>query len=275
MHLHWQIGVFLVYKTLCMCAGKDCIAIMGESTVLPCVYRKGSELDLGSIAIEWRSDSVIVHSFVYGKDALDKQGETYINRTQLFLTALKMGNFSLRLSDISMDDARIYKCIFHQNGLESSVHLDQVCLTPAAHYTEPVVQRDGVTEGGEAQFNCSSGQGFPKPTVHWLINGECPPVDTVRSTVTQEPDTKLFSVRSLLTVNVTQEIIVSCTIENHRLKENKTSAVIYYSIQKDTNAGTNTAQVVGGVVGGFLLAVLIGVAMWKRRELFKQCGIAQ
>ncbi|MBN3319353.1 CD80 protein, partial [Atractosteus spatula] len=124
------------------------------------------------------------------------------------------------------------------------------------HYTEPVVQKDGVAEGGEAQFNCSSGQGFPEPTVHWLINGERPPVDTVRSTVTQEPDTKLFSVRSLITVNVTQEITVSCTIENHRLKENKTSAVIY-------------------LVGGFLIAVLIGVAMWKRRELFRLCGIAQ
>nr|XP_015216980.1 PREDICTED: CD276 antigen-like [Lepisosteus oculatus] len=275
MSLYRVLGVFLCCITLILSTDKDCIVgIIGQSTLLPCVYKNGNQdMLLSDIGIEWRADSVVVYSFVYGKEIREVQGKDYANRTHLFTEVLKKGNFSLRLEDIKVKDIQYYKCIFNRKGFGSSEPLDQVCLTVAAHYTDPVVQRDA--EGGEAQFNCSSGQGFPEPTVHWLINGERPPVDTVRSTVTQEPDTKLFSVRSLLTANVTQEIIVSCTIENHRLKENKTSAVIYYSIQKDTNTGTNTAQVVGGIVGGFLIAVLIGVAMWKRRELFKRCGIAQ
>ncbi|XP_066561920.1 ICOS ligand isoform X2 [Amia ocellicauda] len=246
--------------------GQDCvIGVIGNSTVLPCVYKGDETLEPQTVSVEWRSDDgLVVHAFVQGRDALENQDPSYRGRTELFTARLPEGNFSLRLSDVIEKDPGKYVCYFHKEDMESTKQLDQVCLAAAARYSETELQGVRDPDGDYADFSCSSSGGFPEPRVHWLINLQPPPVDTVMTLVSQDPITGLYTVFSLLTVHSTQDIAVSCTIENLQLNESKTSTLINYH----TRSGFKV-----GIVVAVAVAVAVAViVLLKRRSLCRVWG---
>ncbi|KAK6466171.1 ICOS ligand-like isoform X1, partial [Huso huso] len=202
------------------------LGIIRNSVTIPCEYKNEGILERKNIAIEWRtSDSFIVHGFVHGEDKLENQASQYKNRTKIFQSEVEHGNFSLRLSDIIPEDGTEYNCFFHKKGWPTSKHADTVCLIVAGHYTEPFLSTSH-RENNEVDFTCTSSSGFPKPIVHWFINKKEILPEAGREHTTLDKD-HCFSVTSVLTVNVTQDLTVTCAIENERLGETRTSAALY------------------------------------------------
>ncbi|XP_069053514.1 uncharacterized protein [Lepisosteus oculatus] len=171
MELPWRIGLFLNFISYCVSTGdparaakpletvsprenvegsqdnrkpkdagmtvfleksNDCVVgVAGGSSVLFCVYGGARGIQLGYLAIEWRTGGALVHGFVTGADQLGHQDPLYSNRTQLFPAGLQEGNFSLRLSGIMAGDAQDYGCYFTDSGEGPLQHLCSVCLAVA------------------------------------------------------------------------------------------------------------------------------------------------
>lgn len=60
----------------------------------------------------WQIGQVGVHFFNYGKDSLKNQHKKFQGRTSLFLDQMKYGNFSLKLSNVQLEDDAEYSCIY-------------------------------------------------------------------------------------------------------------------------------------------------------------------
>lgn len=107
-----------------------CHAFVGESVILPCTTTSPSELDVSHLMLFWQIESNIVHFFHNGEDQLTFQNANYSGRTSLFLDQVKHGNFSLKLSNVQLEDAAVYSCIAKQSGnhptptQKSKIHLN-------------------------------------------------------------------------------------------------------------------------------------------------------
>ncbi|NXY45726.1 VTCN1 inhibitor, partial [Ceuthmochares aereus] len=93
-----------------------CHAFVGETVVLPCTTTSPGELALSKSMLYWQIESDLVHFFHNGQDSLQRQDKRYHGRTSLFLDQMKHGNFSLKLSNIQLQDAAVYTCIYKQTG---------------------------------------------------------------------------------------------------------------------------------------------------------------
>ncbi|XP_035401471.1 programmed cell death 1 ligand 1-like [Cygnus atratus] len=93
-----------------------CHAFVGESVILPCATTSPSELDVSNLMLYWQIESNIVHFFHNGEDKPTFQNTYYSGRTSLFLDQVKHGNFSLKLSNVQLQDAAVYSCISKQTG---------------------------------------------------------------------------------------------------------------------------------------------------------------
>ncbi|KAK1169697.1 hypothetical protein AOXY_G8559 [Acipenser oxyrinchus oxyrinchus] len=238
------------------------LGMIKNSVTIPCEYKNEGILERKNIAIEWRtSDSLIVHGFVHGEDKLYNQAPQYKNRTKIFQSQVEHGNFSLRLSDIIPEDETDYNCFFHKAGWSTSKRADTVRLIVAGHYTEPFISTSSHRENSEVDFTCKSSSGFPEPIVHWFINNKeiSPEPGREHTTLDKDPSTGSFTVTSVLTVNVPQDLAVTCAIENERLGETRTSASFYYNKQKPDNSqpSSNTGVIIGICV---TLAIALGIA---------------
>ncbi|NXP07713.1 VTCN1 inhibitor, partial [Thinocorus orbignyianus] len=94
-----------------------CHAFVGETVILPCTTISPGELILSNSILYWQIEhTVVVHFFYKGHSMLDQQGEHYRGRTSLFLDQMKHGNFSLKLSNVQLQDTAEYSCIYKQTG---------------------------------------------------------------------------------------------------------------------------------------------------------------
>ncbi|KAG2462328.1 CD276 protein, partial [Polypterus senegalus] len=209
----------------------DCsfIAIIGETVQIPCSLNTEESLKTEDISVEWKtSEGLIVHSFVKGQDYWANQAPQFKGRTQLFKSELPLGNLSLRLSSVSVTDEGVYACNYHRAGESISKQLSQECLQIAGRYSVPVVQGPAspVFKDSEVSFTCKSTGGFPEPKVQWSVNKELLQNSGQVSTTLSKDSRGLYNVTSVLTVNVTGDVSVTCTVENDRLREKRTSAEI-------------------------------------------------
>ncbi|KAG5833296.1 hypothetical protein ANANG_G00274450 [Anguilla anguilla] len=252
MLIIWTTGLLLSMLSL----GDACVlGMVGKSAVLPCVYNGTLDLDGGNVSVEWRTGTELVHRSVLGEEGEVTQSASSRNRMRLVADATRNGDVSLLVSDVTVRDARSYDCYLTRPGEQSSAPLCTVCLSAAAHFTHPVVEREDGAVGDEANFTCHSRGGFPEPMVHWFIDGkEHPLVGTVRTYNTTLPETELYNITSTLLVNLTHDITVSCAVENRLLNETLTS----------TNFRVSASPVVGRASEAMwmfstALCVLVGI----------------
>lgn len=120
-----KLSVFIPGQT-----DTTCHAFVGESVILPCATTSPSELDVSHLMLYWQIESNIVHFFHNGEDKPTFQNANYSGRTSLFLDQVKHGNFSLKLSNVQLEDAAVYSCISRQSGnhptptQKSKIHLN-------------------------------------------------------------------------------------------------------------------------------------------------------
>ncbi|KAG2456448.1 ZMYM5 protein, partial [Polypterus senegalus] len=91
-------------------------------------------------------------------------------------------------------------------------------------YSDPIVTiSSSASNDSEVNFTCKSAGGYPEPKVYWSVN-KMPFQDISRVNTRTSNDSKgRYSVTSILTLNVTGDVSVTCIIENERLRENRTS----------------------------------------------------
>ncbi|MGH0121911.1 UNVERIFIED_CONTAM: hypothetical protein FKN15_077102 [Acipenser sinensis] len=104
-----------------------------------------------------------------------------------------------------------------------------VKLEVAASFTDPSINLGPCwksEEQVERNVSCISNGGYPKPQVHWTIqNGDTLVHPQGQTNVTQDPDSGLYIIDSQVTVNFTEGLTISCSIENQKTGENKTSSI--------------------------------------------------
>lgn len=187
---------------------------------------------------------------------------SYSNRTRVSQDAPETGNFSLELSTVEPTDLHTYYNLYLKvAGEEEQISpLCTVCLRTAVSFSYPLMQReDPVGEENETRFVCRSTGGFPQPTVLWLINGTEPlPKSSKVQTVSDLlSNSTLYNVTSHLTVNVSQNASVSCTIENLYMNESLTSTS--YGVQRSTDLGRGTDVM---WIFSIVLTVVVGIAVF-------------
>lgn len=84
--------------------------VTGGSVLLPCVTNK-SEHNLQDIEVAWRyNDKLNVYEIIRGKSSLKDQEHRYKNRIDAFPGEFVKGNFSLKLNNLTHNDAGEYQC---------------------------------------------------------------------------------------------------------------------------------------------------------------------
>ncbi|XP_039602459.1 ICOS ligand-like [Polypterus senegalus] len=267
------IEVCLLLLSLTNAQADGCLtAIIGETMQIPCSLNTEESLKTEDISIEWqKANGPIVHAFYKGEDNLSNQDSQFKGRTQLFRSELSRGNFSLGLSNVSVSDEGEFECKYSRAEEKSSRLLYWCHLQVTGRYSEPVVYRSAspVSKNSEVHFTCKSTGGFPEPKVHWSVNKE-PHQNSRRVNTTLSRDSRgLYSVTSVLTVNVTGDVSVTCTVENERLGENTTSPENRLS-EKEPNRGNGRAWAVGGSV--LVVVLLLGGSVMFYKLMKRQHG---
>ncbi|XP_020774447.2 T-lymphocyte activation antigen CD80 isoform X2 [Boleophthalmus pectinirostris] len=218
----WSIGLFFSLFTFCSSSDKDCIVgIVGHAALLPC-YHQNELLSFHNLSVEWRRGNELVLKAKWEED-----GDVVIwslNHATIPRRAPITGNFSLELPKVSAKEDQMVYSLFVTSDENDTVPLCSMCLRTAARFSSPLLQKDEMAESNRTVFLCQSSGGFPKPKVYWLINDtEQPPEDSVRTNATPLPDSNLYNVTSLLTVNISTDDSVSCSIQNQWMNETLTS----------------------------------------------------
>ncbi|XP_051776015.1 ICOS ligand-like [Erpetoichthys calabaricus] len=263
----------------------DCLtAITGETVKIPYSVKTKESLNTQDILIQWRTyEGLIVHTFVQGEDNLINQDKQFKGRTHLITSELSRGDFSLSLSDVSITDEGEYVCKYYgKSDGKTGSHMSHHCLQVAGHYSVPVVNPPTEwLKDKEVKFTCKSTGGFPKPKVYWLVNKkpleDSSQVDTIVSTDCRA----WYSVTSVLNVVVREDMSVTCTVENEKLGEKRTSPEIQCRVnhkcllieEKETSNEVTQLKIVVVVLVLVLVLglVVFGVIYWIRRTCSREC----
>ncbi|XP_060715802.1 butyrophilin-like protein 10 isoform X2 [Tachysurus vachellii] len=82
-------------------------AIVGHTVILPCSIK--STLEGGDVF--WRDEKqATLVDFVKGKEDFSEQSPEYRGRVQTFQTEIANGNFSIKLSNVTLYDSGDYTC---------------------------------------------------------------------------------------------------------------------------------------------------------------------
>ncbi|XP_051781867.1 CD276 antigen homolog isoform X7 [Erpetoichthys calabaricus] len=269
---HFCRELSLLLLLLAHAQADNCLtAIVGETVQIPCSLKTEESLKTEDISVEWKtSEDLIVHSFVKGQDYWTNQAPQFKGRTQLFRSELSHGNLSLSLSSVSLTDDAGYTCNYHRSGEPTSRQLSQECLQIAGHYSVPVVQGPAspVFNDQEVNFTCKSTGGFPEPKVQWSVNKELLQNSRRVNTTLSRDSRGLYNVTSVLIVNVTGDVSVTCTVENDRLREKTTSAESEYLIkaEKEPNGGTKVIVVLVAVLVVLVIVLIVVIVVLKKRK---------
>ncbi|XP_035381719.1 CD276 antigen-like isoform X2 [Electrophorus electricus] len=135
----------------------------GADITLPCIFSASEHLNLSNIIINWQQGNTVVHSFYHGGDQLERQGQTYKNRTRVFIDQILSGNASLSLTSVQPEDQGEYTCYVTS---EQETTRGNVKLIMAAPYDEPVLSLQPTCDG--INITATFSNGFPQPELRWL-----------------------------------------------------------------------------------------------------------
>ncbi|XP_026111613.1 ICOS ligand-like isoform X2 [Carassius auratus] len=199
----------------------ECIVgVIGERAILPCVYNGVKNLTLLHISSEWKRGMEIVHTAFWMEGKVEMQNVSHSNRTTVSSLAPKTGDFSVELHDIHLSDAHNYSFNLKLLGQNRSSLVCTVCLTIAGHFSRPTLLRANGVYGAETSLLCNSLGGFPSPSIYWLVNHtQRPPETSVTTYMTTLPQSELYNITTVLSINISVDTAVSCVIENKLLNE--------------------------------------------------------
>ncbi|KAK9973416.1 hypothetical protein ABG768_024150 [Culter alburnus] len=220
----WFGALLLSVTSVTSVQADECIVgVIGEHALLPCVYSGVKNLTSFRISSEWRRGMETVHTAVWIEGQVDNQNVSNSIRTTVSSLASKTGDFSMELNDIHLSDTHNYSFHLKLHG-EKSYSLCTVCLTVAGHFSHPTLLRENGVDGGKSRLFCNSRGGFPAPSIYWLVNHtQRPPETLVTTFINTLPQSKLYNITSILSINISADTAVTCVIENDLLNETLTA----------------------------------------------------
>ncbi|XP_030286836.1 myelin-oligodendrocyte glycoprotein-like [Sparus aurata] len=82
--------------------------LVSDDIILPCHLE--SPLDVTTLSVEWRRGPVLVHVYRNRRDDPVSQDQNFKGRTSLFQDEMTRGNISLKLTNVTEQDAGNYTC---------------------------------------------------------------------------------------------------------------------------------------------------------------------
>ncbi|XP_027674084.2 CD276 antigen isoform X2 [Chelonia mydas] len=146
----------------------DVVAHFRGDVTLRCLFLSQPGMNLQRLTVTWQKEQVgaealVVHSYYYGREQLEKQDKAYRNRTRLEPEELARGNASLTLRDIHMQDEGVYQChITTELGTTSELWK----LRVGALFSEPQLTFSLSSAG--VMLTVHTWGGYPAATVRWL-----------------------------------------------------------------------------------------------------------
>ncbi|KAF7704902.1 hypothetical protein HF521_020188 [Silurus meridionalis] len=133
-----------------------------DSVMLPCFVE--TPLPMEELEVEWkRIDSgSLVHLWQNGESRPESQNQRYHERAHFFSEEVAHGNFSLLLTNVTQEDAGVYKCVVHTNQ-----HSDETLIKIME--TERLIVSGGhvisAYAGEEITLNCSVDSHIPSEKI--------------------------------------------------------------------------------------------------------------
>ncbi|XP_069886251.1 T-lymphocyte activation antigen CD80 isoform X1 [Dipodomys merriami] len=187
-----------------------------EMVALSCGYQIPLA-ELSTSRIYWQKDNQVVLSITSG---VLKVWPEYKNRTFFDST----NNLSLVILNLHLSDEGTYTCVV-QKKIDQTYkleHLRLVALYVRADFPTPSITESGDPSPDIKRITCSASGGSPKPHLSWLENGE--DIKTHNTTISQDHETKMFTITSQLDFNITIDHIFLCSIQygDFRVSQNFT-----------------------------------------------------
>ncbi|XP_072526317.1 butyrophilin subfamily 1 member A1 [Salminus brasiliensis] len=226
---------------------------LGSSVILPCWV--SPPMDVGDMEIRWyRPHKFNTPVLFNSKKTLvtDLEEESYRNRTSLALrdahsTGLKVGDVSLRLENLNIDDEGIFHC--YVSG-EKAYNSNHITLNITVLGSSPVLSLK--PQDGQVNVSCRSCGWHPQPTVKWMSDRNT--ILRSRGLVYSRQTDRLACVHSWVLVSPSDTNRVSCSLSISE-EEERDSIVDIQNVAQLTDKGTGPWKAL------FALAVLAALAM--------------
>ncbi|NXQ82970.1 CD80 protein, partial [Nyctibius grandis] len=185
---------------------------VGENVGLPCCHEIPSSESLHNYRVYWQKNTTeVVLAYAEGKKIC--KHKRYENRTEMGTR-----NLTLWISPVEILDNGPYQCVVqHLRFSQNSIVLcdEPVTLFVTADFSKPNITAEvsaNSCESTEMVVRCSSHGGFPKSTISGALNN----ISVVWNvTWVSESSLSLYNVTGELWLNVTEDVIFTCSIENN------------------------------------------------------------
>ncbi|XP_052463116.1 V-set domain-containing T-cell activation inhibitor 1-like [Carassius gibelio] len=135
---------------------------LAEDVVLDCRFLSNSgNAQFSDVSITWLKDSLSGVVYEYKKKAAQLQGQNaqFQNRVQLFSDAISMGNASLMLRNVKLEDEGVYRC---------SVNAPKVSGTTSVNLRVAAFSAPTFNLQSNGSLSAQANKWFPRPEVSWL-----------------------------------------------------------------------------------------------------------
>ncbi|GAB1300271.1 T-lymphocyte activation antigen CD80 [Apodemus speciosus] len=174
-----------------------------EKVSLSCGYNFSPE-EQPILRIYWQKHDKMVLSVISG---VQEVWPEYKNRTLHDNTT-----YSLIILGLVLSDRGTYKCVVQkiERGVYEVKHLASVKLSIKADFPTPNITECGNPSADTKRISCFASGGFPEPRLSWLENGR--ELNGINTTVSQDPKSELYTIRSQLDFNTTYNHSIECFI---------------------------------------------------------------
>ncbi|NP_001244150.1 T-lymphocyte activation antigen CD80 isoform X2 [Callithrix jacchus] len=185
-----------------------------EMATLSCGHNVSVE-ELAQTRIYWQKEKQMVLTMMSGNMNIWPK---YKNRTIFDIT----NNLSIVILALRPSDQGTYECVVlkYEKDAFKREHLAEVMLSVKADFPPPTITDFEIpTSSDIRRLICSTSGGFPEPHLSWLENGE--ELNAINTSVSQDPETELYTISSKLDFNMTTNHSFMCLIKYGHLKVNQ------------------------------------------------------
>ncbi|XP_047242137.1 selection and upkeep of intraepithelial T-cells protein 7-like isoform X2 [Girardinichthys multiradiatus] len=232
------------------------VAFAGAHVILPCSFK--NPLSDQVPTVEWSKEGLTNSNVVFlyrdGCETFEMKNVDFEFRTSLFMREVKNGNVSLRISNVKLCDAGIYRCLIIQSGTKETTKVELVVAAESDPKLEVVsVENERVT------VTCQATCVLPAPLI--LI------LDDKGNDITDEEPNQEQDRRGCNTTRQTFSMQdstrrVVCRVKLPQTDQNKTAEILLLASCTGFNVITICCTI--GLIFAFCLLSGICFYIWRK-----------